>query len=96
MLGRVGSLPEAVAMAEPALGLATVQGTVKGVAFRGIREGQVAKDELGRGRVCSQAETGFGRGVVSSRGPDQALSYARPIWSWQMTWGGSSRGHASS
>jgi hypothetical protein len=68
MLGRGGSLPEAVA--EPALGLAVVQDTVKGVAFCGIRRGQVA--EVGRGGVCFEAEAGLGRGVVSSRGPDHA------------------------
>jgi hypothetical protein len=75
MLGRGGSLPKA--MAEPASGLAVVQGTVEGVAFFGIREGQLAK--LGRGRVCFEAKADFGRGV--SQGTYHALSYARPIQS---------------
>jgi hypothetical protein len=34
-------------MAESALGLFVVQGTVKGVAFYGIRGGQAAEAELG-------------------------------------------------
>ena len=64
MLGRGGNLPEA--MVELPLGLASVQDTVGGVAFCGIRGEQVAETELGQGGVCSEAETGLGRGVVSS------------------------------
>jgi hypothetical protein len=71
------SLPEAVV--EPALGLAAVQDTVKGVGSCWIRGEQVGEDELWRGGACSEAETSFGRDLVSFRGPDHALLYARPI-----------------
>jgi hypothetical protein len=84
-----GNLPEAVV--ELALGLVAVQDTVGGVAFCGIRGEQVAETKLGRGGVCSEAKTGLERGVVSSQRSDHALSYARPIRSWQTTWGNSSR-----
>mgnify|MGYP006934362189 CR=1 FL=1 len=61
------------------------------MAVRGIRGGQVVEAEVGRGGVCSEAEASFGRGVVSSRGPDHTLSYARLIRSWQTAWVNSSR-----
>jgi hypothetical protein len=77
MLERGRSLPEAVA--EPALGFATVHNTVEGVASCGIRREQVAEAELGRGGICFEAQTDFRRGVVSSRGLARALLYARPI-----------------
>ena len=48
MLGRGGSLLEAMA------------GTVEGVAFCGIRGGQLAEAELERDGVCSEAGAGFG------------------------------------
>jgi hypothetical protein len=89
MLGQGGSLPEV--MAELALGLAAMQDTVEGVAFYGIRGGQVAEAELGRGRVCFEAEANLKRGIVSSRGSYHSLSYACPIRSWQTAWGNSSR-----
>jgi hypothetical protein len=78
-------------MAESALGLAIVRGTIGGVASCMICRGQVAEAKLVRGIVCSKAETSFGRGVVSSRGPDHVLLYARPILSWQTTWRNNSR-----
>jgi hypothetical protein len=89
MLGRGRNLVEAVA--EPSLGLVDMQDTVGGVVFCRIRGEQVAEVGLGRGRICSKAEADLGLGVVSSRGPDHALSYARLIWSWQTTWVNSSR-----
>jgi hypothetical protein len=57
MLGRGGSLPEA--MAKPALGLAVMQGTIEGVAFCGIRGGLLSEAELGQGRACFEAKAGF-------------------------------------
>jgi hypothetical protein len=72
MLGQGGSLPEAVT--KPTPGLAAVHDKIKGVAFCGIHGEQVAEAKLGRG-------------VISSRGSAHALSYARPIWSWQTAWG---------
>jgi hypothetical protein len=85
-------------VAKPDLGLVGVQDTVKGVASCGIRRDQIAEAELGRGEVCSEVEASLGRGGVSSRGPAHTLSYMRPIWSWQTTWGTSVvvPGHASS
>jgi hypothetical protein len=47
-------------MAKPVLGLVVVQGTIEGVAFCGIRKGQLADAELGRGGVCSEAEPASG------------------------------------
>jgi hypothetical protein len=78
-------------MAESALVLAVVRGTIGGVASCRVRRGQVAEAKLVRGGVCSKAETSFGRCVVSSRGSDHVLLYARPILNWQMTWGNNSR-----
>jgi hypothetical protein len=89
MLGRGRYLLEAVA--EPSLGPVDVQDTVGGVVFCGIRGEQVAEAGLRRGRICSKAEADLGRGVVSSRGPDHTLSYARLIRSWQTAWVNSSR-----
>jgi hypothetical protein len=67
-LGRDGSL---LAMVEPALRHAVVQGIVEGVAsymIRGGGGGQLVEAELGRGRVLSEGEADFGRGRVPSRG----------------------------
>jgi hypothetical protein len=88
-LGRGGSLPKLVP--EPALGLAVVRGTAEGMDSCEIRRGAGGRSRARARQSCSEAETGFGKGVVSSRGPDHALSYARPIRSWQTAWGSSSR-----
>jgi hypothetical protein len=89
MLGQGESLPKAIA--KPDLGLVVVQVRVKGVASCGIHGGHVDEARLRRDGVCFEAEASLGRGTVSSRGPDHALSYACLIWSWQMAWGNSSR-----
>jgi hypothetical protein len=75
-LGQDGSL---LAMAEPALRHAVVQGIVEGVAsymIRGgggggvgrARGGGWGEAEFGRGRVFFEGEADFGRGRVPSRG----------------------------
>jgi hypothetical protein len=70
-LGQDGSL---LAMAEPALRHAVVQGIVEGVAsymIRGRRRPpppQGVEAEFGRGRVFFEGEADFGRGRVPSRG----------------------------
>jgi hypothetical protein len=64
MLGRDSSPPEA--MVRPALGHAVVQRTIEAVASGGICAGQLAKVELGRGKVFSEAEANFVRGEVPS------------------------------
>jgi hypothetical protein len=64
MLGRGGSLPEA--MAEPALGFVDMHDTVEGVASCRIHREQVAEAGLGWGIICFEAEAGFRWGVVYS------------------------------
>jgi hypothetical protein len=57
MLERCRILTEA--MAERALGLVVVQGTIEGVALCGIHEGELAMAKFGRRGVCSEVEAGF-------------------------------------
>jgi hypothetical protein len=67
-LGQDGSL---LAMAEPALRHAVVQGIVEGVAsymIRGGGGGPWVEAEFGRGSVFFEGEADFGRGRVPSRG----------------------------